>query len=148
MENRFENFTVTVMKLHKLIKQIKLFEMEEFGLKAVHVMCVYFIDRREKITAAELCKLTYEDKAAISRALAYLSGKGYIVYDAKKYNAPLALTEEGKTVADSIGRKASAAVDAGGGFLSEEERNTFYRVLDRIAVNLQDYYEKLNGVNA
>ena len=40
MDDRFENFTVTVLKLGKLVQKIKLFEMESYGLKAIHVMCI------------------------------------------------------------------------------------------------------------
>ena len=41
MEKIFENFTVNILKLNKLVNKIKQFEMEEYGLKAIHVMCGY-----------------------------------------------------------------------------------------------------------
>lgn len=64
MDGRFENFTVTILKLGKLVQKIKLFEMESYGLKAIHVMCIYFAGL-SPVTAVELCRLTSEDKAVL-----------------------------------------------------------------------------------
>lgn len=146
MENRFENFTVTVLKLGKLIQKIKLFEMEDFCLKAVHVMCIYYSGKRGSVTATELVSLTWEDKAAISRALALLSEKGYVRYDTRKYNSAVTLTEEGKKVYDCISERAAAAVDAGGGSLTDGEREAFYDMLGRIERDLERYYNGLNEI--
>ena len=41
MGDRFENFTLLIDKLGKIIQKIKNIEMKEYGLKAVHVMCIY-----------------------------------------------------------------------------------------------------------
>ena len=95
MDDRFENFTVTVLKLGKLVQKIKLFEMESYGLKAIHVMCIYFAGLAP-VPAVALCSLTSEDKAAISRALPLLKPKGYIPYPAAAYYADLSLIEEGR----------------------------------------------------
>ena len=54
--------------------------MTEFGLKGTHVMCLFFLHHTpEGLTAAQLCQLCAEDKAAISRTIATLKEKGYIV---------------------------------------------------------------------
>lgn len=144
MENRFENFTVAILKLNKLIQKIKLYEMRDYGLKAIHVMCVYYLRTRGELTASELSKLTLEDKAAISRAISFLNEKGFVNYDSNKYNAPIKLTGEGIKVSEYINRRADSAVNAGGGFLTEEERINFYSALELIAENLKNYYENLN----
>lgn len=144
MENRFENFTVAILKLNKLIQKIKLYEMRDYGLKAIHVMCVYYLRTRGELTASELSKLTLEDKAAISRAISFLNEKGFVNYDSNKYNAPIKLTDEGIKVSEYINRRAESAVNAGGGFLTEEERINFYSALELIAKNLKNYYENLN----
>lgn len=144
MENRFENFTVAILKLNKLIQKIKLYEMRDYGLKAIHVMCVYYLRTRGELTASELSKLTLEDKAAISRAISFLNEKGFVNYDSNKYNAPIKLTGEGIKVSEYINRRADSAVNAGGDFLTEEERINFYSALEMIAENLKTYYEKLN----
>ena len=114
MENIFENFTVTVLKLNKLVQKIKNFEMQEYGLKTIHVMCGYYLNvHPQGLTAAELAKLTLEDKAAISRALKTLQEKGYVNYNPNQYNAVIRLTNDGKKFADYISRKATKAVIAG-----------------------------------
>ena len=145
MEKIFENFTITVLKLNKLVNKIKTYEMKEYGLKAIHVMCVYYLNEHpEGLKAAELSKLTLEDKAAISRGLALLRGKGYVSYDPDGYNADIKLTEAGKRIAKGITEKSEKAVNAGAVF-SDSERETFYKSLQVIADNLKNYYEKLSG---
>ncbi len=144
MEKIFETFTVTILKINKLVNKIKLFEMQEFDLKSVHVMCVYYLNEsRGGLTASELMRLTLEDKAAISRALKTLSDKGYISYNANTYNAEITLTEEGVKIAEAINGKAARAVAAGSADFSEEERLFFYQSLKKIADNLENYYRKL-----
>ena len=144
MENIFENFTITILKLNKLVQRIKNFEMQEFGLKTIHVMCVYYLDNHpEGLTASELTKLTLEDKAAISRALKVLQEKGYASYDPNKYNAVIRLTDVGKQFAAIIGKKADKAVGAGSYNFTEEERISFYKQLSTIADNLGQYYNTL-----
>ena len=88
-------------------------------------------------------RLSFEDKAAISRALKVLKQKGYIEYDPKTYNAPVTLTPSGYRVADEIYEKAERAVKGGSAVMSEEERTFFYRSLQTIAENLKNYYETL-----
>lgn len=140
MENRFENFTITILKLNKLVQKIKLIEMKEHGLKAIHVMCIYYLNENKSgITASELSRLTLEDKAAISRALARLKELGLINHF-KAYNQPIVLTEKGEETARYILVKASKAVEAAGRGLTEEERENFYRSLISISQRLEDYY--------
>lgn len=144
MEKIFENFTVSVMKLHKLVQKIKHFEMSGYGLKIIHVMCIYYLkEYKDGLTASDLVKLTYEDKAAVSRALKLLLEKGYIDYNPQKYNSVINLTGEGEKVALFIGEKSDKAVRAGSVRMTDDERNTFYTHLGCIAENLQKYYEEI-----
>lgn len=142
--DRFENFTVSVLKLNKLIHKIKLYEMEEYDLRAIHVMCVYYLNSNPNLTATELAKLTLEDKAAISRALKTLAEKGYVNYAADGYNAQITLTDAGKAVSEKISDKAAKAVNAAGGSLSEKQREEFYDSLGAIVKDLETYYNKLS----
>lgn len=144
MVDRFENFTVTILRLNKLIQKIKLLEMTEYGLRAVHVMCVYYLDlHREGLTASELARLTLEDKAAISRALGTLRDRGYINYNSRRYNSKVVLTPRGEGVARHISNRAESAVEAGGNGLSEQDRAVLYSSLSRITKHLEDYYRDL-----
>lgn len=144
MENVFENFTITVLRLNKLVQKIKTFEMQEYGLKTIHVMCGYYLNSHpDGLTAADLTKLTLEDKAAISRALKTLQEKGFVAYNPNHYNAVIRLTDEGKQFANYISDKATKAVVAGSYDFSEEEREHFYKALNAIADNLESYYNGL-----
>lgn len=146
MNNIFENFTITILKLNKLVQRIKNYEMREYGLKTIHVMCVYYLNNHsEGLTASELTRLTLEDKAAISRALKTLQEKGYASYDPNKYNAVIRLTDEGKKFAEVISLKATRAVAAGSYDFTDEQRNSFYKELGTIAENLEAYYDELTG---
>ena len=149
MEKIFENFTITVMKLNKLVNKIKAHEMKEYGLKSIHVMCVYYLNEHPQgLKAAELAKLTLEDKAAVSRGLAELRGKGYVAYDRDTYNAVIRLTDEGKKVAEFIADKSEKAVNAGSAVQSESERVQFYKSLHSIADNLKKYYDEISSEKA
>ncbi len=141
MENRFENFTFLILRASKLIQKIKNLEMKEFDLKAVHVMCLYYLHNANGgLTSTELVKLTLEDKAAISRAIGLLEKKKLISYSYKKYNGLITITSQGLEVARLIDEKAMRAVNAGGSSLSEEERQNFYKTLRLITNNLDIYY--------
>ncbi len=144
MNERFENFTFGIIKLYKLVQKIKLIEMKEYDLKAVHVMCIYNLFTHGKMTASELAKQTLEDKAAISRALKLLSEKKYLSYDADSYNSPIELTPLGVKVAEAICEKAQRAVDAAGGTLTEEQRNNFYQCLGTISDRLEEYCKTMS----
>ena len=149
MEKIFENFTITILKLNKLVNKIKTYEMKEYGLKAVHVMCIYYLNEHpEGLKAADLVKLTLEDKAAISRGLALLRTSGYVIYDPDRYNADIHLTEAGKALAEGITKKYENAVDAGSALFSDEEREKFYKSLQIIAENLKKYYDGLSANNS
>lgn len=144
MENVFENFTIAIMRINKLIQKIKLKEIDRYGLKAIHVMCAYYLlANPDGLTASELVKLTLEDKGAISRALTSMRDKGFICYNSDTYNAKIVLTESGKVFAESLLARADSAVEAGGAQMTETERVEFYKTLYGIADRLQAYYETL-----
>ncbi len=145
MDTLFENFTISILKINKVVQKIKLYEMESFGLQAIHVMCIFYIAHSDDgITAGELARQSMEDKAAVSRALALLKRKGYVCSDEHKYNSRLYLTDEGKKVAEFIDDAATRAVNAGmDDTLTDEKRREFYTTLNYIYENLKEYYGQL-----
>ncbi len=146
MEKVFENFTVAIMKLDKLVKRIKMLEMKKYGLKSVHAMCIYYLGEHPSgLTAGELVRLTLEDKAAISRAVKELSECGLVTCSQCGYNAPITLTERGREMASEFFALAEGAVREVGADFTEEERAAFYRSLGDITENLENYYAKLVG---
>lgn len=145
MLNRFGAFVSGITACYKYIQRIKSMEMTELGLKGTHVMCLFHLHHHTQgLTAAQLCQLCAEDKAAISRAVSELEEKGYLHTQAssgRKYRARLVLTTEGETVAQRMDGLIESWVSAGGEGLNEEEREEFYRVLEHIASNLKAHYE-------
>ena len=146
MLNRFGAFVTGITACYKYIQRIKTQEMAELGLKGTHMTCLFFLSQNpEGMTAAQLCHLCDEDKAAISRTLAELETKGYLrtqPMSGKKYRAVVQLTEAGFRTAQHMDGMIEDWVSIGGAGLTDEERADFYRVLEKIAVNLKNHYEK------
>ena len=69
MNDRFETFTVLISSVSRSIRRIKTETMAEYNLKSPHVSCLYYLYKRPGMTAAELCELCEEDKAAASRSI-------------------------------------------------------------------------------
>ena len=138
MIERFQSFVTGITICYKYIQRIKNAEMTEFGLKGTHVMCVFFLHHNpEGLTAAELCQLCAEDKAAISRTLSTLQEKSYIQSGEKKYRAKITLTEEGLLLAKQVDAVIEQWVGVGGDGLSEDEREKFHCALELISANLK-----------
>lgn len=141
MIQRFEKLTAGVTQIYKSIRFIKKHNMHPLGLKGTHVMCIYYLQTNPQgLTAAELCRLCYEDKAGISRILAVLEKHHYIFYPApregKKYRAKAFLTPEGAQYAETVRSLILHFTEQVSAGITEEERETFYRVLAVIADNL------------
>ena len=133
-KERFQAFVTGIAVCYKYIQKIKTVEMTEFGLKGAHAMCLFFLHSHPAgLTAAQLSQLCAEDKAAVSRSLASLAELGYIESDEKKYRSLLRLTERGKEVACHIDEMIERWVESGGDGLSEQDREAFYKALERSA---------------
>ena len=138
MLHRFEEFVTGITECHRYIQRIKAMEMTELGLKGTHVMCLFYLGRSpEGLTAAQLCGLCCEDKAAVSRTLSELEQLGHITRGDKKYRAPLVLTDSGRALAGRLNGLVAQWVTAGGDGLTDEERTAFYATLGKIAANLR-----------
>lgn len=139
--DRFSRFTILINKIVRNIHRIKVEEMSRFGLKGTHVSCLYYLYREEKpLTASELTAICDEDKAAVSRAIDYLSKEGYVVCEGaalKKYKSPVVLTQKGMEVSKSIAARVDSILDAASEGLSDEDRAVFYKGLDLVSDNLQ-----------
>lgn len=152
MTQRFEIFTGAISQIYRCIQKLKTAEMTELGLKGGHVSCLFQLNRHpEGLTAAELCTLCDEDKAAVSRTVADLEERGLVVRRSaagRRYRSPLTLTEAGREAADRVDRSIRRIVDQAGGSLTEAQRNEFYRALLLISSNLQQLcgkYEENTG---
>ena len=146
MIQRFDAFVSGITACYKYIQRIKSMEMTEFGLKGTHVMCLYYLRRNPAgLTAAQLCGLCAEDKAAISRTVSELRSRGYITtLSEKAYRAMLTLTAAGQELARKFDQLIEGWVTAGGDGLSSEERSDFYKSLATISDNLRTRIEAEN----
>lgn len=146
MIQRFQDFLTGITVCYKFIQRIKNAEMTEFGLKGTHVACMFYLNHNpEGLTSAQLCTLCAEDKASISRTVAYLRQRGYIAPGSgKAYRAPLRLTEAGRDIAQRMDPVIEAWVGIGGVGMTEEQRAAFYDSLALISANLRAELEKNN----
>ena len=144
MNQRFQNFLTGITVCYKYIQRIKNAEMTEFGLKGTHVACIFYLNHNpEGLTSAQLCSLCAEDKASISRTVAYLRQRGFIEPGgAKAFRTPLRLTVQGREVARQMEPIIEEWVDIGGVGLSDEQREAFYDTLAHIADNLRAELDK------
>ena len=143
MNQRFDAFVSGITACYKYIQRIKSMEMTEFGLKGTHVMCLYYLRQNPAgLTAAQLCGLCAEDKAAISRTVSDLRSRGYITsLSQKAYRAMLTLTAAGQELARKFDHLIELWVAIGGDGLSDTERSDFYRSLSSINENLRSRIE-------
>lgn len=141
MVGRFEQFCTAISSIHRSIMKIERVEMAKYGLKGPHAQCLVAMERfPEGITAARLCEICEKDKAAISRTVAELESAGMVTRndpDGKRYRSSLRLTEKGCEVAKSVNRLIYLAVARASEGYDAEKRQTFVRVLNLIAGNLQ-----------
>ncbi len=144
MIDRFENFTSYIAQIHKSILKIKSIGMERFGLKAAHLMCMYYLGKHEEgLTAGELAEYCMEDKAAISKSLSELRHKEFVISDnengKKVYRAKYFLSPKGKEayveIKDIILHITEAVADG----MSYDEGSSMYRLLESIAANLSEF---------
>lgn len=149
MNQRFDAFVSGITACYKYIQRIKAMEMTEFGLKGTHVMCLYYLRQNPAgLTAAQLCGLCAEDKAAISRTVSELRKQGYITtLSEKAYRAMLTLTAAGQELARKFDHLIELWVTIGGSGLTETERSDFYRSLSSITENLRSRIESEAGTN-
>lgn len=154
MKDRFETFTVLIASISRSIRRIKTEEMAEFDLKSPHVSCLYYLYKADSLTAAELCELCDEDKAAVSRSILYLEQNGFLVRSGsagqtraggKHYRSPLTLTEKGREAASRLAERVERVLDEVGRGVSEEERVILYRCLRQIDRNLAGICEQKYG---
>lgn len=139
---RFEAFTTYVTKTYKSIQKIKLSETENLGLKANHVMYMYHLGKNEDgLTPTQLSKLCIDDKAAVSRIITELTKKGFVkpaqLDSQRKYRTKFILTNEGIDINKKINDAISIAVSKASSGLSDEDRETFYRVFSYVTNNLE-----------
>lgn len=140
MISRYEQFTALISGIDRAIQKIERDEMVKLGYKGAYAQYLAAMKRYPGgLTAAQLCDICDRDKAAVSRAVNELEAHGLIQREAgAAYRTRLTLTDEGRSVADFVCRKAQLAVDAGGKGLTDDDRRVYFSALEVIARNLDD----------
>jgi DNA-binding MarR family transcriptional regulator len=112
--------------------------MENYGLKGTYAIYLLTIaGQDEGITAAQLSERCSRDKADVSRAVADMEQKGFIIKEGNRYRAQLMLTEKGRELVERLENHADMAVNLAGADLSDEQRQCLYLCLETIADRLQ-----------
>lgn len=146
---RYRYFTALITKINRNIKRIKSEEMSEFNLKGPHVSCLYYLYSTGGTTATEICEMSEDDKATISRSIDYLEEIGLVkesITDTKKYNIMLSLTEKGLEVAGQIAKKIERILDLAGSQIKDKKRKTMYECLMSINENLENIVKGYDGM--
>ena len=79
MLNRFEQFSYVVSGINRYIQKIERDEMEKFGYKGSYAQYLVVLERfDEGVTMSKLCELCDRDKAAVSRVITEMEGKGLV----------------------------------------------------------------------
>lgn len=146
MENRYGIITQLITNIGRNIYKLKLYNMEEIGLKSTHVSCLYYLYKEKTLTFGDLCEKCDENKAAISRTVDDLTRLGYIEKkkESTKYKVPLVLTDKGEQIGSYISQKIENLVEQASQGLSETDRKVLYESLILINKNLQEMIKKEN----
>ena len=145
MMSRYEQFSAAISAIYHHIQQIEREEMERLGGKGTFAQYLAALYRHpDGITAARLAQNCGKDKADVSRMITILEEKGLVCKEGASYRALLKLTETGNDAAEHVQKRAATAVELGGDGITEENRETFYAVLELIAKNLRAVSE--NGL--
>ena len=127
MDHRFETFSLSILELNRYLQKIKELEMKQFGLKASHTMCLYYLGQHpEGLTATQLTdrQLVVCEQPADHK---------------RSYRSRYMLTVQGRSVVSGIQTRIKEALSYGGRGLTEERRRDFYGTLAIISENLSDY---------
>jgi len=140
MEAKFLTFTLLISKLSREIRKIKTKEVLEYNLSSPHVTIIYLIYKNKGLTLKNVCDVTGEDKASISRSVEALRKKGLISQvDSNHYKNSINLSEQGLFVAKQISEKIDSVVALASNGISEHDRQIMYKCLNVISNNLDSF---------
>ena len=144
---RFEHFSCLISGIYRCMQKLKAKEVENLGLKNVHIFWVYLLRHTpEGLTASELAQKSRITRALVSREITALTDKGYVSAcepaaspsgAKRRYGWRYVLTGRGMKIADEISAVAmrvQSAVDAG---LTGEELAVFYKALNILSENFE-----------
>ena len=140
-EKRVEEFLSCFREINKLLFKIKSEAVSQFGLKSIHVMCLFYLSTKGPMSSSALVRLTLEDKAAISKAMVLLKEKGFVEFK-KGYNEKIFLTDRGKEISEEVKKECYEVLKVARKDISDQDAFIFTKSLNLILKNLKDYSEK------
>ena len=144
MTNRFETFTVLIADINNNIRRLKAKKMDKYNLKSQHLTCLFYLSKDDGLTMKQLCDMTRQDKAGLSRSIDYLENNGYVYCEddvKKRYNSELKLTEKGRKVAVEFTNIIDDVLNDANNWTSDKDRLIMYKSLNSINENLQKIIE-------
>lgn len=143
---RFEILSATVLHLVRAVQEIKAKKMAAYGLRgrSAAVLCRIFL-HGGGLTATALVKACEVDKAQISRCLAELCEKGFVMHEgesAHRYKQNYVLTAAGRAAAVDISRAFADIEAAVSKSISSQELEIFYRTLYTLCDNFDELLAK------
>lgn len=105
-KDRFEIFSASVMRLVRSVQALKARKMAEYDLKGTNAICLCrVLESEDGLTTTELATVCEIDKAQISRCMAELTEKGFVVREmgeVRRYKQKYLLTPAGRHAALDI----------------------------------------------
>lgn len=141
MLDRFSRFSLAISEIDRCWHKLATDEMAKYGLNSPHAVYLNTLyEYNEGITAAKLGELCCKNKADVSRMVSILEKKGLVKKESvggSLYRAKLLLTQEGRNAALQVRKQAALVVELAGTGMTNQEREIFYRCLEKITGNLQ-----------
>ena len=138
-KDRFEIFSTSVMRLVRSVQVLKAQKMAEYDLKGTNAICLCRILESEGgLTATELASVCELDKAQISRSMAELAEKGFVIRagdSARRYKQRYNLTPEGQHAALDISNTIADIEAAVSKNIPPASLDHFYHTLYKLCDN-------------
>ena len=149
---RIDIFMLALTKSQKSMAGIVKEIMREDNIKHIEVLCLKSIAFIEGgVSASDLCKMCFYDKAIISRTLNSLKGE-YIYINPQDENKTRGrrylLTQKGRAVCDKMSRFMNTIGEELTHNIPEEDVEVFFRTALKILDNMQNMSINLNGQEA
>lgn len=144
---RFVPFVLYTERIAKNIKRLADKEMEPYGLRNAHIMCILQLAKSENgLSSVELSSACGVDKAFISRVTTELSEKGYINRSVGpkqgKYKTKFLLTEKGEEINKILNELICKFIRSISKNTPIKKLEIFYEVLSSIDIGLDKIIDK------
>lgn len=145
-KDRFEIFSTSIMHVVRSVQILKSHKMAEYGLKGTNAVCLCrLLEGEGGLTAAELSSACELDKAQVSRSMAELQEKGFVVRegeDARRYKQRYILTPAGQHAALDIRHTINEIEQTASKNIPPASLDHFYHTLYKLCDNFDALIER------